>query len=183
MSPARGQRDLSRLPLRTSGGQLRVIVETPAGSHSKYDYDPELDVFALGDTLPRGTAFPFDFGFFPSTLAADGDPLDALILSDNGLAIGIVTDVRLIGVIELESTKGRKTVRNDRLVVIPTSSVIYEKIESLTDLPSKLLDQVEAFFALDSTFKGKQVRVIGRGGLEAAQKLVAAAEKAGTKAG
>ena len=110
-------------------------------------------------------------------------PLDALILSDNGLAIGIVTDVRLIGVIELESTKGRKTLRNDRLVVIPTSSVIYEKIESLTDLPSKLLDQVEAFFALDSTFKGKQVRVIGRGGLEAAQKLVAAAEKALTKAG
>jgi inorganic pyrophosphatase len=177
MGATRGQRDLSRLPLNTQDGTVRVVVETPAGSHSKYDYDPELDVFQLGDTLPRGTVFPFDFGFFPSTLAADGDPLDALILSDYGLAVGIIIEARLIGVIELETSGGRKTVRNDRLVVIPDSSVLYEEIETLADLPAKLLDQVEAFFALDSAFKGKQVHVLGRGGPEKAKKAVEAAQK------
>ena len=42
MGATRGQRDLSRLPLKTQDGTVRVVVETPAGSHSKYDYDPEL---------------------------------------------------------------------------------------------------------------------------------------------
>ncbi len=177
MGPRPGHRDLSRLPLKTKDGGLRVVVETPAGSHSKYDYDPELDVFELGDTSPRGTAFPFDFGFFPSTLAEDGDPLDALILSDHGLAVGIIIQARLIGVIELETTEKQKTVRNDRLLVIPVSSVLYEKIESPSDLPARLLDQIEAFFALDSAFKGKQIHVLGRGNAARAMKLVAAAEK------
>jgi len=27
--------------------------------------------------LPAGMAFPYDFGFVPSTLGGDGDPLDA----------------------------------------------------------------------------------------------------------
>lgn len=26
--------------------------------------------------------FPYDFGFFPGTKSADGDPLDVLILND-----------------------------------------------------------------------------------------------------
>jgi inorganic pyrophosphatase len=177
MGATPGQRDLSRLPLKTKNGALRVVVETPAGSHSKYDYDPVLDVFELGETLPRGTVFPFDFGFFPSTLAADGDPLDALILSDHGLAVGVVIEARLIGVIELETSEGRETVRNDRLVVIPLSSVLYEEVETLSDLPARLFDQVEAFFTLDSAFKGKRVHVLSRGNPAKAHKLLVAAEK------
>jgi inorganic pyrophosphatase len=30
--------------------------------------------------LPEGMMFPFDFGFIPSTLGEDGDPLDILVL-------------------------------------------------------------------------------------------------------
>jgi len=171
-----GQRDLSRLPLKADGA-LRVVVETPAGSHSKYDYDPEFDVFELGDTLPRGTEFPFDFGFFPSTLAEDGDPLDALILSDRGLIVGIVLRTRPIGVIEMETCEDGKMIRNDRLVVVPLSSVLFEKIETLSDLPAKLLDQIETFFTVDSAFKGKQVRILARSGPEKARKLIMAAQK------
>jgi len=32
--------------------------------------------------LPAGMAFPYDFGFIPSTLAEDGDPTDVLVLMD-----------------------------------------------------------------------------------------------------
>lgn len=55
---------------------LIAVIETPRGSRNKYDYDPDLKVFRLAAVLPQGTVFPYDFGFFPSTKAEDGDPLD-----------------------------------------------------------------------------------------------------------
>jgi len=36
----------------------------------------------LKKVLPAGMAFPYDFGFVPSTLGGDGDPLDVLVLMD-----------------------------------------------------------------------------------------------------
>jgi len=64
---------------------LLAVVETPRGSRNKYDYDPDLKLFRLAGVLPEGTVFPYDFGFFPSTKAADGDPIDVLILLDESV--------------------------------------------------------------------------------------------------
>ena len=58
-----------------------VVVETPKGSRNKYNYDPDCDCLDRSNSdLPEGMSFPFDFGFVPSTLGEDGDPLDILIL-------------------------------------------------------------------------------------------------------
>ena len=45
----------------------RGIIETPAGSHAKFAYDPESGLFQLGKLLPMGLTFTLDFGFIPST--------------------------------------------------------------------------------------------------------------------
>ena len=72
-----------RLPAFSADGELcNVVIETPKGSRNKFDYDPELGLFRLGGVLPLGAVFPFDFGFVPSTLGGDGDPLDVLTLMD-----------------------------------------------------------------------------------------------------
>jgi inorganic pyrophosphatase len=63
-------------------GTLRVVIETPKGSRNKYNYDPDCDCMELGTVLPEGMLFPYDFGFVPSTLGDDGDPLDILVLMD-----------------------------------------------------------------------------------------------------
>ena len=63
-------------------GELRVVIETPKGSRNKYDYDPDCDCLELATVLPEGMSFPYDFGFVPSTLGEDGDPLDILVLMD-----------------------------------------------------------------------------------------------------
>src|SRR6266700_4116654 len=60
----------------------RAIIETPKGCRNKFDYDPNSGLFMLGGLLPEGMMFPFDFGFIPSTLGADGDPLDIMVLLD-----------------------------------------------------------------------------------------------------
>lgn len=48
---------------------LQVVIETPKGSRNKYAFNPDDHVFELKKVLPAGMAFPYDFGFVPSTLA------------------------------------------------------------------------------------------------------------------
>lgn len=69
-------------PVNEKDGILQVIVETPKGNRNKFAFDPEQGIFALKKVLPAGMVFPYDFGFLPRTLAADGDPLDVLLLMD-----------------------------------------------------------------------------------------------------
>jgi inorganic pyrophosphatase len=61
---------------------IQVIIETPKGCRNKFAFDPKQKVFELTKVLPAGMAFPYDFGFIPSTLAEDGDPTDVLVLMD-----------------------------------------------------------------------------------------------------
>ena len=77
-------RDLTKLPhnLDAKKRTCSAIIETPKGKRTKYDYDTKLGMFALKSVLPDGQAFPLDFGFVPSTLCDDGDPLDIMILAD-----------------------------------------------------------------------------------------------------
>ena len=84
--------------------------------------------------LPQGSWFPYDFGFVPSTLADDGDPLDVLVFMDTSAPVGCVLTVRLIGVIEAKQRR-------------PT-----------------LLDEIEAFFETYNALKGKEFKPIDRAG-------------------
>jgi len=87
---------------------FRVVVETPKGSRNKYAFDPDNRVFELKKVLPAGMAFPYDFGFLPSTKGGDGDPLDVLVLMDEPAFPGCVLKCRVIGVIEGEQGNKKK---------------------------------------------------------------------------
>jgi hypothetical protein len=56
---------------------LRVVIETPKGSRNKFAFNAEEHIFELKKVLPAGMAFPYDFGFVPSTEADDGDSTGA----------------------------------------------------------------------------------------------------------
>jgi inorganic pyrophosphatase len=42
----------------------------------------------LAGLLPEGMRFPFDFGFVPSTLGEDGDPLDIMVMLEEPAHVG-----------------------------------------------------------------------------------------------
>ena len=69
-------------------GSLNVMVESPRGSSVKFKYDPDDEVMMLARPLPLGLIYPYDWGFVASTRAADGDPLDAVILWDGSAIQG-----------------------------------------------------------------------------------------------
>src|SRR3569623_1676893 len=96
--------------------EVNVIIETPKGSGNKFNYDPESGLYELGSPMPEGFTFPFEFGFIPSTLGDDGDPLDVLVLMGSPTFPGCLVRARLLGVIEATQTeKNGKKERNDRL--------------------------------------------------------------------
>ena len=87
MSRKNGRRGLadpvSLNPINPDDEQmLRVVIETPKGSRNKFAFNPDERIFELKKVLPAGMAFPYDFGFVPSTKADDGDPVDVLVLMD-----------------------------------------------------------------------------------------------------
>jgi inorganic pyrophosphatase len=153
-------------------GALNVIVETPQGSRNKYAYDPKQRVFKVKGLLPKGMAFPYDFGFIPSTLGEDGDPLDVLLLMEVPAPEGFLVPARLIGVIEAEQSEDGKKERNDRLLAVSVESHCHAKHHSIDDLSEEFLSEIEHFFISYNELHGKKFKPIGRHGPERAQKLV-----------
>jgi inorganic pyrophosphatase len=152
---------------------LNVIIETPKGSRNKFNYDGELRLFKLGGVLPSGAVFPFDFGFVPSTVGGDGDPLDVLVLMDEPAFAGCLVRVRLVGVIEAEQTeRDGETTRNDRLVGVAAKSRLHARVRTLESLGANLLEEIEHFFVSYNQVKGKEFKPLGRHGPAHALKLV-----------
>ncbi|HEV2801526.1 MAG TPA: inorganic diphosphatase [Pyrinomonadaceae bacterium] len=152
---------------------LRVIIETPQGSRNKFDYDEQLGLFKLGGVLPTGALFPFDFGFVPSTLGGDGDPLDVLVLMDAPAFTGCLVEARLLGVLEAMQTEedGGRT-RNDRLIAVAANARNHKEVRSLEQLGENLLDEIEHFFVSYNEMKGKKFEPLGRFGAERARELI-----------
>jgi len=154
-------------------GELNVVVETPKGSRNKYEYDERLGLFKLGGVLPAGAVFPFDFGFVPTTVGGDGDPLDVLVLMDEPAFAGCLVRARLLGVVEAEQTeRDGETTRNDRLVAVASKSHLYARARSLDSLDPGLIDEIEHFFVSYNQIKGKEFKPLGRFGPAHALRLV-----------
>lgn len=166
--------DLTHLPneLDEKNAVCKAIIETPKGCRNKFDYDPDSNLFMLGGLLPEGLMFPFDFGFIPSTLGDDGDPLDVMVLMDVPAHVGCLMQIRVIGIIEARQTQDGKTERNDRLLGVAVHSYDHEKLNNIEDVSKTLLDQVEAFFVSYNLQRGKKFNITGTGGPKKALKCL-----------
>ena len=158
--------------------QCKAIIETPKGQKNKFDYDTDYRLFALGGLLPEGLAFPFDFGFIPSTLGDDGDALDILVMMDEPAHVGCLLDVRLIGVIEALQIENSKRTVNNRLVGVSIHSYAHGEITSIEDVNRTVLTQVEEFFVSYNKGRGKKFKLRGLHGPKRAAKLMDAGIRA-----
>ena len=160
---------------------LKAVVETPKGSRNKYAYDEHDHTFTLKRVLPAGMAFPYDFGFFPSTLAEDGDPLDVLLLMDEPAFCGCVVHCRLVGVIQGEQEDGKKTNRNDRVVAVEDANHAWANVKHIDDLGKKFIKELEEFFVNYHRLEGKKYRIVGVKGPKTALKSILRSMKAAKK--
>jgi inorganic pyrophosphatase len=150
------------------------MVESPRGSSVKFKYDPDDDVMMLSRPLPAGLTYPYDWGFVPSTTAADGDPLDALIVWDGTSYPGVIVPCRVIGVLNVEQTNlhSKRRERNDRIAVLPIKAPRQEEIASIFDFTGRIRNEIEQFFLHAVAFEGKELALLGWQGPEEAQAAV-----------
>jgi inorganic pyrophosphatase len=158
-------RDITKLSheLDRESGICLAIIETPKGKRGKFSFDPDTGLFCFKKLLPEGMSFPLDFGFVPSTLCDDGDPIDVMVLCDEPSFVGALFRVRLIGVLEAEEREAgaEKLERNDRLIAIPTVSHLYAHIRSASELERPFIDHLSDFWVHKAKLEGASFNILG----------------------
>ena len=139
-----------------------VVIDTPRGSRCKFKLDDSTGRLQLGKLLPRGATFPSNFGFIPSTIAEDGDALDVLVLVDEALPVGCHVSVRIIGVLEAkQSERGRKAIRNDRLIGVIETEHNPPEMRSIHELSAQQRRELVHFFSSYNLIEGRRFRSLG----------------------
>ena len=169
---------LSNLPTYGEDGVIHAVVEAPKGSLVKLKYETKLGAFTVAHSLPLGLSYPFDWGFVPSTQAADGDPLDILILHEASTYPGVVLPCRPLGVVEMDQEeKNGERKRNDRVIVMPAWHDRVGELEHPSDLPSRLKEEIEQFFLSTTFFTAKKPAILGWRGSKRAHSLIKESNK------
>jgi inorganic pyrophosphatase len=136
---------------------VHAIVETPRDTRHKYAFEPKLGIFKLKQTLPEGMQWPYDYGFVPRTLAADGDPLDVLVLSTIPTFTGCLLEARVLGIVRLK----KNGVENDRLIAAPPRqtgvSQPSDAFDDVKDVPKETIADICRFLVEYSEEEGNTI--------------------------
>ena len=106
----KSREDLLKTSLYAENGNFQAVVEIPAGTNAKIEYDKKLKIFNTSqrdgkERIIDFLAYPANYGFIPSTYSdpekgGDGDALDIMILSST-LKSGEIVEFIPIGMIKL----------------------------------------------------------------------------------
>lgn len=136
---------------------IDVIVEIPKGSRNKYEYDYEKKMIRYDRMIFSSMFYPSDYGFFPETLAEDGDALDALVLVSEPTFPGCVIEVSPIGLFKMFDEKGP----DDKILCVPVSDPIWNKVTTLEEVNPHLKKEIEHFFQVYKDLEKKKVGIEG----------------------
>ena len=81
--------------------------------------------------LFTSTRYPSDYGFIEDTLAADGDPLGALVLLDEPTFPGCLITCRVIGMFRMRDEKGL----DDKVLCAPATDPRIAHLQDISDVP------------------------------------------------
>ncbi len=136
---------------------LDAIVEIPKGSRNKYEFDYEKKMMRYDRMIFSSMHYPTDYGFFPETLARDGDALDALVLVTEPTFPGCIIEVRPIGLFKMHDDKGP----DEKILCVPVSDPIWNHIYDLSEVSPHLKLEIEHFFQVYKDLEKKKVDVEG----------------------
>jgi inorganic pyrophosphatase len=114
------------------------------------------------------TYFPSDYGFIPSTLDDDGDPLDAVLLINEPTFTGCFTIARPVANIKMLDEKQM----DDKIITVSTTDPFYKHIKKLGNIPQSMIDELTYFFNNYKRAEGKTTEVLEWQDCEDAKKII-----------
>jgi inorganic pyrophosphatase len=124
--------------------EVKVFIEIAQGSSVKYELDKETGLLYVDRFVHTSMGYPFNYGFVPATHAADGDPLDVMVISSSTIMPGVLISVRPIGVLKMEDESGE----DNKIIAVPTSKIDphYEEIHDIADIDEHTKKKIKHFF-------------------------------------
>lgn len=162
--------NLDRVPAgRDLPNDINVIIEIPANAEPvKYELDKDTGAMFVDRFMSTAMHYPCNYGYIPDTLAEDGDPVDVLVVTPVPLALGTVVRCRPLGMLKMSDESGEDA----KLVAVPVKKLtaMYDKVNTIDDLPEILLKQISHFFEHYKDLEpGKWVKVEGWAGIDEAR--------------
>lgn len=137
---------------------LKVYIEIGAGGNVKYELDEKTGELKVDRFLYTASVYPFNYGSIEGTLGKDGDPLDALVLSEHPVEPGVVMECHPIGLLEMTDEQGVDT----KVISVPDEKIdpVYGKYDNINDVPGPTRKEIKNFFKnYKSLEPGKWVKV------------------------
>jgi inorganic pyrophosphatase len=154
--------------------EFNVIIEIPMNADPiKYEVDEESGALFVDRFMATSMHYPCNYGYIPQTLAADGDPVDVLVITPVPLIPGVVVACRPLGVLMMEDEAGD----DHKLLAVPTDKIlsIYTQWRKPEDLNPMRLRTIQHFFEHYKDLEaGKWVKVRGWEGAGSARAEVSA---------
>ncbi|MGB9937953.1 MAG: inorganic diphosphatase [Methanobacterium sp.] len=134
-----------------------AVIEIPKGSRNKYEYDKDMEAFALDRVLYSPFVYPAEYGIIPQTLYDDGDPMDIMVLMEQPTFPGCVIETRPIGIMRMIDGEDN----DDKILGVPINDPRFKDINDIDDVPKHLLDEIAHFFKEYKHLEGKTTEILG----------------------
>jgi inorganic pyrophosphatase len=132
-----------------------VYIEIPKGSKVKYELDKETGLLRVDRVLYSAVHYPANYGFVPRTYCDDGDPLDVLVLGQEGVVPQVLLRARAIGVMPMRDDKGQ----DDKLIAVHQDDPEYRSYRTIEELAPHRLRELHRFFLDYKALEGKEKQV------------------------
>jgi len=153
---------------------LNVVIEIPSGSKCKYELETTSGTIYVDRIIASAVYYPGNYGFIPQTMAEDGDPVDALVLSQVSFHPGITVRVRPIGLMRM-TDDGEP---DDKILCVPLRDPRFREVRNVGDLPASTIEEIQEFFRVYKNLEEQEVVIKGVDSREQALSLILAAIQA-----
>jgi len=147
---------------------IYVVVEIPKRSRNKYEYDEHGGFIKLDRVLYSSLHYPGDYGFIPRTIHDDGDPLDAIVITNEPTFSGCVIEARPLGIFHLID----RDIPDDKILAVPNTDPAFDHYKDLSDVSPHFLEEVTHFFSVYKDLEQAKVHAQGWEGIEKAHQEI-----------
>lgn len=138
-----------------SADEMNIIIEIPRNSRNKYEIDKKTGMIALDRVLHTAQVYPIDYGFVPQTLWDDDDALDAMVLTTEPLAPGILVRARPVGIMDMVDDGDPDA----KILAVPTEDPRWNNVQDIGDVNPHTIKEVEHFFCTYKQLQGKSCEI------------------------